>query len=394
MLMSQSDEPNKPADQLFDSAAELAALLPKLEALTWSPYEIHQAMRARGFDLLPLKADGRLVEIIEAEFVQRYASALTAQLAQGTEAEALRSALPMLLPILQQLSLARPETRRLLQEQGVDVLPVNFYSNTPSLAEIESSFEYQGETGPPPYLFASLFDAVFMQQWLDELSRFAHEFNPPHEGDAENATRYFWNNGQFMHSDPLAYYCLLRKLQPRTVVEIGAGFSTLVAHEALTVNGHGRIVCVEPYPRPFLSKLPLVTLHQASAQSLTCEWLHEQLQDGDVLFIDSTHTVKTGSDCLHLYLRLIPHLQRQLYLHVHDVFLPHGLPQRWLRHRQIYWTEQYLLLALLLDNPKVRVLYGSAYHGSQNLAALKGFMQGRASAEGGSFWFTYDGRLA
>ena len=379
------DEP-KP----FDPLESLPQFLPTLEQLAWAPYETHQAMRAKGFDVFPLKNDGRLVEVIEAEFAQRYIAALAAQIAQEDDPVALRQALPVILSVLQQLTQAKPAARRLLQEHGVNVLPVNFYSNTPSLAEIESSFEYQ-PAATPPYLLPGLFDHLFMRQYLSELSPYAHEFNPPNEGETDNDAHYFWQNGQFMHSDALAYYCLVRKLKPATVIEIGAGFSTLVASAALTQNGHGRIVCVEPEPRPFLSTTPHVTLHEIKAQALTVEWLHAHLQDDDVLFIDSTHTVKTGSDCLHLYLRLLPQLKRRLYVHVHDVFLPHGLPQNWLTDLQIYWTEQYLLLAWLLDNAKVKILYGSAYHQSQNYEALASFMDGRAQAQGGSLWFLYDG---
>jgi hypothetical protein len=295
-----------------------------------------------------------------------------------------------LIPVLRRLASAKPPLRRRLQGHAVDVLPVSFYSSTPSVTEIESSFEYQGNT--PPYLLPQLFDQTFLLQYLSELGTYAHEFAPDTTGDENTCQRYFWSNSQFSYSDAMSYYCFLRKLQPRTVVEIGAGFSTLVASEAIARNGQGRIVCVEPYPRQFLSKVPHVTLQTTKAQNLTVEWLHEQLNDDDVLFIDSTHTVKTGSDCAHIYLRLIPQLKRRLYIHVHDIFLPHGLPQQWLLDLQIFWTEQYLLLALLLDNPKANVLYGSAYHESQNRAALEAFMQGRYPPGGGSFWFLYHGR--
>ena len=128
------DEP-KP----FDPLESLPQFLPTLEQLAWAPYETHQAMRAKGFDVFPLKNDGRLVEVIEAEFAQRYIAALAAQIAQEDDPVALRQALPVILSVLQQLTQAKPAARRLLQEHGVNVLPVNFYSNTPSLAEIESS---------------------------------------------------------------------------------------------------------------------------------------------------------------------------------------------------------------------------------------------------------------
>src|SRR5207249_2533368 len=141
----------------------------------------------------------------------------------------------------------------------------------------------------------------------------------------------------------------------------------------------------------FLERKAEITLLKRKAQALPLEFLNESLEDGDFLFIDSTHTVKTGSDCLHIYLRLLPQIERSIYVHVHDVFLPFGMPMDWLLNKQIFWTEQYLLLALLTDNPKVKVLYGSAYHYALNHEALNVFMNNKWPSGGSSFWFEYDG---
>ena len=78
-------------------------------------------------------------------------------------------------------------------------------------------------------------------------------------------------------------------------------------------------------------------------------------------------------------------------MHVHDIFLPFGMPPHWARDNHIYWTEQYLLLAFLLDNPKVKVVFGTAYHEYANAPLLTKLMYGRAPVGGGSFWFEYDG---
>lgn len=283
------------------------------------------------------------------------------------------------------------EVREQFQAHEVDIIPANFYSSIPTLSEIDSSFEYS-ESGEPPYLNPSIFNAATMREDLIDLIPYAADFKPPVEGDPETARSFFWNNGQFGHCDAPGYYAMLRRAKPRTVVEIGSGFSSLAALEALRKNGAGNLVCIEPYPRPFLEALAAdgeLTLRRELAQ--TVDNLNDTLADGDVLFIDSTHTVKIGSDCLHIYLRLLPSIKRKILVHVHDIFLPFGMPPHWARDNHIYWTEQYLLLAFLLDNPKVKVLFGSAYHGYANADLLETFMQGQAPAGGGSFWFEYDG---
>jgi len=281
--------------------------------------------------------------------------------------------------------------REEIQTYGVNVTPINFYSNTPSIEDIKNSYEYK--EAQAPYLSKTLFDEAILAQTLRELTSYSLEFDPTTEGDEQKCENFFWKNSQFSYSDAMSYYCFIRNLRPKTIVEIGSGFSTLVAIEAIAKNAAGTIICVEPFPRPFLESNKTILLMRERAQDLNADSLNGLLQDGDVLFIDSTHTVKTGSDCLHIYLRLLPHIKRTIYVHVHDVFLPFGLPMEWLLDKQIFWTEQYLLLALLTDNPKARVLYGSAYHHAFNKEALDRMMGNKFPSGGGSFWFEYRGRI-
>src|ERR1700730_11176852 len=297
--------------------------------------------------------------------------------------------LPMLGRILQRLAWSESSIREKIQKYGVNVIPADFYSNTPSIEDINNSYEYKESA---PYLDEELFDKKTLTEVLKKLGEYSTEFNPDADGDENNCEKFFWRISQFSYSDALSYYCFVRKYRPARIVEIGSGFSTLIAIEATQRNGMGQITCIEPFPRPFLESNAHVEVLRQKGEDLRPELLNELLQDGDFLFIDSTHTVKTGSDCLNIYLRLLPHLKRNIYVHVHDVFLPFGMPIGWLLDRQIYWTEQYLLMALLTDNPKTSVLYGSAYHYVLNREALEVFMNNKWASGGASFWFKYDGR--
>ncbi|MDP2178381.1 MAG: class I SAM-dependent methyltransferase [Methylophilaceae bacterium] len=296
----------------------------------------------------------------------------------------------MIIDEIKQLLWATLDQRRSIEDAGVKVTPCNFYSSVPSIAEIENSFEYSDDQ--PPYANSGIFGLPDKSRdLLEVLTSFSSEFEPPDEGDTDAPIGYFWNNSQFSHSDAMSYYTFVRHLQPSRVLEIGAGFSTLVAIDAIAKNGEGEVVFIEPLPRNFLKQTDKIVLKQMAAQEISVEWLNSHLKDGDVIFIDSRHTVKTGSDCLHIYLRLLPQLKHDIYLHVHDVFLPFGLPKNWLLDHHIYWTEQYLLLAFLTDNPRVAFLFGSAYHKWANEILLDTFMHGRAKSRGGSFWFKYSG---
>ncbi len=135
--------------------------------------------------------------------------------------------------------------------------PANFYSSLPLLRDLDTTFE--GVEGDRHPFYHRIFDHAVVARHLRGMDDFADEFDPPVAGDEAASTEYFWGNSQFSHGDAMAYYCLVRWLRPRRIVEIGSGFSTLVADAAIRKNGSGEIVCIEPNPRPFLSRISSVS---------------------------------------------------------------------------------------------------------------------------------------
>ncbi len=283
--------------------------------------------------------------------------------------------------LLRNLLYAPSQLRRRLQDFGVSVVPTNFYSEVPRVADLEASFAQ-----PSRLALDRVFrDPSGLRAELRSLHAFAPEFDPPLAVKAPG--EFAWENILFSYSDAMAYYCMIRKYQPETIVEIGSGASTLIAQMACARNGRGRIVCLEPYPPDYLRRLPGVEIVEAKFQDIDNAVVLDRLGDGDFLFIDSTHTVKHDSDCLHIYLRLLPEIRKNVIVHAHDISLPSPLALEVMRDMQIYWTEQYLLYAYLLSNPYARVLYGSSYHSQANPEMLAEFMCGRYAPGGGSFWF-------
>ena len=110
------------------------------------------------------------------------------------------------------------------------------------------------------------------------------------------------------------------------------------------------------------------------------------IDSSQVWFIDSTHTVKTGSDCLYIYLKVMPQVSSDVLCHSHDIYLPYAMPARMALEKNIFWTEQYLLQAYLLDNPKAQVVFGSTYLKRAMPERSKAFMRGRGDG-GGSIWY-------
>ncbi|MEM9175226.1 MAG: class I SAM-dependent methyltransferase [Myxococcota bacterium] len=277
--------------------------------------------------------------------------------------------------------------KSLFNAAGLHVLPANFYSTVPTVDEVLETFEEREET--PPYLDPAVFDDAAALAFLDELLPYAAEFDPPVDDPGPSGgAQYHWNNSAFSYSDAIAYYTILRARKPRRVIEVGSGFSTLVAAAALEANGGGELICVEPHPRPFLRGHPAIAeLVVSPVQALPASWFDERLDDGDVFFIDSTHTVKIGSDCLHLYLRVLPALRRRVLVHAHDIFLPFGFPPEWALDHHYYWTEQYLLMAFLLGNSSWRYRFGSHHFLRCHPDRIAALMGGRYEAGGSSFWF-------
>lgn len=157
---------------------------------------------------------------------------------------------------------------------------------------------------------------------------------------------------------------LIHKHRPRRIVEIGSGFSTVIASETCRALGpdmaQSRIEAYEPYPRPHLltDAFPNVTVAKTFAQDIPFETV-TSLQPNDILFIDSSHVLATGSDVQYEILELLPRVPKGVIVHVHDIFLPFDYPRDWVVERKTFWTEQYALQAFLTCNTDFQIIWSA-----------------------------------
>jgi predicted O-methyltransferase YrrM len=153
---------------------------------------------------------------------------------------------------------------------------------------------------------------------------------------------------------------MLRYLRPRQMIEIGSGYSSLVTARVNRefLDGSMRFTCIEPYPRGFLQAgVPGIShLRVEEVQDAPLE-LFERLGDGDVLFVDTSHTVKTGGDVAWIYGEILPRLSPGVLVHIHDAFIPGEYPQQWV-FEGWGWNEIYLIKAFLAFNSGYRVIFG------------------------------------
>jgi hypothetical protein len=112
------------------------------------------------------------------------------------------------------------------------------------------------------------------------------------------------------------------------------------------------IVCVEPYPSEFLERADrekTIRLVNARAQDVPLEILTD-LGDEGFLFIDSTHTVKPGSEVNRLILEVLPRLSGGNWVHFHDIYFPFDYQRGLLEDELFFSNESALLHAFLIHN--------------------------------------------
>jgi predicted O-methyltransferase YrrM len=160
-------------------------------------------------------------------------------------------------------------------------------------------------------------------------------------------------------------HCFLRAHRPRRVIEVGSGVSTAVMLHALERETEpAELTCIEPFPSPMLRETAGARLLIRACQEVPLT-VFSELEDGDLLFIDSSHAVKVGSEVPRIYLEIVPRLRPGVFVHIHDVFLPYLYPPDILTWPFWAWQETVLLAALLTNNPKLEVLFClSALHHS------------------------------
>jgi predicted O-methyltransferase YrrM len=178
--------------------------------------------------------------------------------------------------------------------------------------------------------------------------------------EKDSSLRFNFFNDFYSEIDAAIYYTLIREIKPTKIIEIGCGYSTQIAALAIAQNQQegktGKIICIEPYPEPQLVEANLdVELLIERVENIDLK-IFEQLSSGDILFIDSTHTVKFGSDVCREILEILPALTSGVWIHFHDIFFPYDYPPEWLIEKRLAWNEQYMVEAFLAYNSHFEVV--------------------------------------
>ena len=262
---------------------------------------------------------------------------------------------------------------------GLQVVPKNYYSPIPDLDALSPAvFDRRSD------LRGIHFDLDEQLAWIEEnLAAAMREFSAP--ADAVDNASYGRVGADLLHG-------VVRGLKPRRIVELGSGHSTLFMAAAAERNRADgvdtELRTFDPFPTVAQPGLPgLASLEPVRAQDVPLE-VFTGLAAGDVLFVDTTHTVKVDSDVNRIVLDVLPALAPEVLVHVHDIFLPYEYPRHWHEDSGFHWAEQYLLQAYLAGNPGVQVLaatYALCRERPDAIARLAPTWQ--PGAEASAFWF-------
>jgi hypothetical protein len=170
----------------------------------------------------------------------------------------------------------------------------------------------------------------------------------------------FHNSWFFEVPDAAVYQALLRTLQPARIVESGSGFTS-----ALALDTRDRwlpdleLTFIDPNPGRLNDLLTDRDREQSEIITKPVQDVEfptfDRLGAGDVLFCDTDHFAKAGSEVNWLLFNVLPRLRPGVLVHIHDAFWPFEYPTHWLQARRSY-NELYAVRAFLMYNRDFEVV--------------------------------------
>jgi hypothetical protein len=228
----------------------------------------------------------------------------------------------------------------------VHITPVHFYSPIPHVGSIEpSSFSKINDC------VGLDFQEVAQIRFIEDIAvKYADEFCPSENIGLSKVDAYF-------------LYSMIRNKAPKLFIEIGSGESTKISLKALEANkadgNDFKFIAVEPYPKSYLKDLESesFTLLVKKVQEVPVSMFH----NADILFIDSSHVSKFGSDVNYELMDIVPLLKVGSIIHWHDIMIPGDYPKSWVVDNRIFWNESYMVHIFMLFNKTFKIIWASKY---------------------------------
>ena len=234
----------------------------------------------------------------------------------------------------------------------------HYYSPVPDLDEVREDAERifgKVPTDIPGILLNEQQQLVLLKEfkiYYDEL---------PFQPEKESNLRYYFENPSYSYSDAIFLYCMMRHFKPKRIIEIGSGYSScaILDTNELFFDDSVETKFIEPYPQLLLSLINNTDQDKIKIIAKKLQDVElgefEILQKNDILFIDSTHVSKVGSDVNRIFFDILPVLQSGVLIHFHDICYPFEYPLEWILEGRA-WNEAYLLRAFLQYNSSFHIV--------------------------------------
>jgi predicted O-methyltransferase YrrM len=285
------------------------------------------------------------------------------------------------------------DRERILQElrelrQQLDCRPGTYYSPIPDMREIEFHLA-ENEARIADNCLGIDMALDKQHEWLQRIASFYPEQPFPEESTL--GCRHCLKNDFFEHSDSIFLYGLIRTLRPKRIVEIGSGYSSAVMLDTNErfFEGQIRLTFIDPNPQRLYGLLNEADRVRTTIVSKPLQQINDapwdQLEENDILFTDSSHVVKCGSDVQLIFDEILPRLRPGVVVHIHDIGKHFEYPAAWLKSGRA-WNEAYFLRTFLQFNSEFEILLWAPMVVSAFFDEVKHTMPLCLKQHGGSFW--------
>lgn len=273
-------------------------------------------------------------------------------------------------------------------------LPVHFYSPIPDINDLRARKVWSRRSELSGLDFRP-------HEQVELLRRLGAEFGDECDWAARGNPGtgiFFTENNSFSFGCAASTHCMIRSLRPKRVIEVGSGNSSIIIRDALSRNAaedgwRTEYTVIDPYPSVSTRNALAGNAEiKDSRVELVSSSFFDHLGEGDILFIDSGHTVRIGGDVNFLYLDVFPRLAPGVAVHIHDIPIPYEYSEVYATNPKFrqFWTESYLLQAFLINNAAYEVLLGMYFlqrdFPLEFAKAFKHYKPSEHKLQSASFW--------
>ncbi len=226
------------------------------------------------------------------------------------------------------------------------------------------------------------------QLLLQVFADYYKDFSP--SMNLTNGKLYHYNNTLYGFNDAFILYCMLRHFKPNQIIEVGSGYSSaLMLDTAAELLLNTQFTFIDPYSKTIMDVInrnPVgeYKLLRKEVQRINLE-TYTILEANDILFIDTSHVVKIGSDLSTLFFSVLPSLKKGVIIHIHDIWYPWEYPKSMIKEGRAY-NEIYFTRAFLQYNSSFEIIFFSSFLESRQKKFIIDNMPGYFKDSGKSLW--------